>query len=38
VVYTAGNVLVALVIDAHVHHDRVHRWFATVKQDLPRAP
>ncbi len=28
-----GNVLVALVIDSHVHHDRAHRWFATLKQD-----
>jgi len=28
-----GNVLVALRIDSHVHHDRVHRWFATLKRD-----
>ena len=28
-----GNVLVALVIDSHVHHDRAHRWFATLKQN-----
>ncbi len=28
-----GNVLVALVIDSHVHHDRAHRWFDTLKQD-----
>ena len=27
-----GNVLVALVIDTHVHHDRAHRWFTTLKQ------
>lgn len=25
-----GNVLVALLIDSHVHHDRAHRWFATL--------
>ena len=23
-----GNLLVALVIDTHVHHERAHRWFA----------
>jgi uncharacterized protein len=28
-----GNVLVALIIDTHVHHDRVHRWFATLAND-----
>jgi toxin-antitoxin system PIN domain toxin len=28
-----GNVLVALRIDSHVHHDRVHRWFAGLKRD-----
>ena len=28
-----GNVLVALVIDSHIHHDRVHRWFARLKRD-----
>ncbi len=28
-----GNVLVALRIDSHVHHDRVHRWFAGLGQD-----
>jgi hypothetical protein len=28
-----GNVLVALVIDSHVHHDRAHQWFATLAQD-----
>ena len=28
-----GNVLVALRLDSHVHHDRVHRWFATLKRD-----
>ena len=27
-----GNVLVALRIDTHVHHDRAHRWFATLKR------
>ena len=26
-----GNVLVALVLDSHVHHDRAHRWFASVQ-------
>jgi len=25
-----GNVLVALRIDSHLHHERVHRWFATL--------
>ena len=28
-----GNVLVALRVDSHVHHDRAHRWFATLKRD-----
>ena len=28
-----GNLLVALQIDSHVHHDRAHRWFATLKMD-----
>lgn len=28
-----GNVLVALQVDSHVHHDRAHRWFATLKRD-----
>ncbi|MGI8601930.1 MAG: TA system VapC family ribonuclease toxin [Verrucomicrobiales bacterium] len=28
-----GNVLVALLVDSHVHHDRAHRWFATLKED-----
>ena len=28
-----GNVLVALRVDSHVHHDRVHRWFATLKRE-----
>jgi hypothetical protein len=28
-----GNVLVALRVDSHVHHNRVHRWFATLKRD-----
>jgi toxin-antitoxin system PIN domain toxin len=28
-----GNVLVALRIESHVHHDRVHRWVATLKRD-----
>lgn len=28
-----GNVLVALRLDSHVHHDRVHRWFAALKRD-----
>jgi uncharacterized protein len=28
-----GNVLVALRIDSHVHHDRVHRWFSALKRD-----
>jgi toxin-antitoxin system PIN domain toxin len=28
-----GNVLVALCIDSHVHYDRAHRWFATLRRD-----
>lgn len=28
-----GDVLVALQLDSHVHHDRVHRWFAKLKRD-----
>lgn len=28
-----GNVLVALRIDSHLHHDRVHRWFVTLRRD-----
>ena len=28
-----GNVLVALRVDSHVHHGRVHRWFATLRRD-----
>jgi len=28
-----GNVLVALRIDTHVHHQRVHHWFATLGRD-----
>ena len=28
-----GNVLVALRLDSHIHHDRVHRWFGTLKHD-----
>ena len=28
-----GNVLVALRVDSHLHHDRVHRWFAALKRD-----
>ncbi|HEX4999798.1 MAG TPA: TA system VapC family ribonuclease toxin [Terriglobia bacterium] len=28
-----GNSLVALMIDTHVHHDRVHRWFAALRTD-----
>lgn len=28
-----GNVLVALRVESHLHHDRAHRWFATLKQD-----
>jgi len=26
-----GNVLVALTVDTHVHHDRAHRWFGGIK-------
>jgi uncharacterized protein len=28
-----GNVLVALRIGSHVHHDRAHRWFARLRTD-----
>ena len=28
-----GNVLVALRVESHLHHNRAHRWFATLKQD-----
>ena len=28
-----GNVLVALRVDSHLHHERVHRWFAALKRD-----
>jgi hypothetical protein len=28
-----GNVVVALVIDSHVHHDRAHSWFASLGDD-----
>jgi len=28
-----GNVLVALCIQSHVHHDRVHRWFRRLGRD-----
>jgi uncharacterized protein len=28
-----GNVLVALRVESHLHHNRAHRWFATFKQD-----
>ena len=28
-----GNVLVALRIDSHIHHSRVHKWFATLRAD-----
>lgn len=28
-----GNVVVALVIDSHFHHDRAHDWFATLTKD-----
>ena len=28
-----GNVLVALVVESHVHHDRAHGWFVTLKRD-----
>jgi toxin-antitoxin system PIN domain toxin len=27
-----GNVLVALRLDSHVHHDRVHKWFGALKK------
>lgn len=28
-----GNVLVALVIDSHIHHDRAHRWFGALGRE-----
>ena len=28
-----GNVLVALRVDSHVHHNRAHRWFARLRRD-----
>jgi toxin-antitoxin system PIN domain toxin len=28
-----GNVLVALQLDSHLHHERAHRWFASLKGD-----
>ncbi len=28
-----GNVLVALMVDSHIHHDRAHRWFAGLRRD-----
>ena len=28
-----GNVLLALMVDTHIHHDRAHRWFAGLKMD-----
>ena len=27
-----GNLLVALVMETHVHHERAHRWFAASKK------
>lgn len=27
-----GNVLVSLVVDSHVHHERAHRWFGTLQR------
>ena len=28
-----GNLLVALQLDTHIHHDRAHRWFAGLVRD-----
>jgi uncharacterized protein len=28
-----GNVVVALVVDSHIHHDRAHDWFASLRRD-----
>ena len=28
-----GNVLVALVVESHVHHDRAHHWFGALRPD-----
>ena len=27
-----GNVLIALLVDTHLHHDRAHRWFSQLKE------
>lgn len=28
-----GNVLVALLLDSHIHHERAHQWFSTLDRD-----
>jgi len=28
-----GNLLLALQVNSHIHHDRAHRWFAELKGD-----
>ncbi len=28
-----GNALVALRIDSHIHHSRIHSWFASLRRD-----
>ena len=28
-----GNLLVALVLDSHIHHERAHRWFSKLKKE-----
>ena len=28
-----GNVLLALLLEDHIHHERVHRWFSELRED-----
>ena len=28
-----GNVLVALLVDSHIHHNRAHQWFSDLGED-----
>ena len=28
-----GNVLIAMMMPHHPHHERVHRWLATIRDD-----
>ena len=29
-----GNLLVALVIDTHIHHERAHNWFGSIRNSF----